>query len=426
MGLSLDRRTFALAGAATLAAGPSLGAGLRQSTTPVAPPLGDSLFADVARYSAYGPKRTGSAADHAVSRWIAEEARLAGADVELVPFGVRQFLLDRAVLIIGDQSIETLPYWFPKATPGLITRVLVDNLTQARDRIVMMSAPEGISGLRALPGLVAQAAEAGAAGLIIVSSTPSGQYFGHGQGEDCAVPTLMVGSRDLPVLQAAVASGRPVGMEIAGVVDERAQGFNVIARIGDRGPAVGVSTPTSAWTTSAGERGPGVALWLMLVRRASMRPGRWTFVASSGHELRAAGGRAFAESKAGPRPEEAALWLHLGASIATRRFVREQAGLFTPTDQAGTGARLLTNQADWIAPLTSAFGARTPFRPALADATTARGELQLYFGEGYRAVGFEGSHDFFHAPGDLPNVTSPALLEAVGHSLIQFVDGVVV
>ncbi|MEQ7154555.1 hypothetical protein [Brevundimonas aurifodinae] len=342
-----------------------------------------------------------------------------------MPFTVRQFLLDRAVLIADGHALEALPYWFPKATPGLLRRRLVADPGQARDAILLAQAPEGLAGLRALPGLVQSAAQAGAAGLVIVSSTPSGEYFGHGQGEACATPTLLVGSKDLSALQAAVASGQPIDMEIAGEVRNDAEGFNVVARVGTAGPVVGVSTPTSAWTTSAGERGPGVALWLMLLRRAAARPGRWTFVASSGHELRAAGGRAFAESGAGPKPEDTALWVHLGASIATRRFERDALGRFSPTDQPGRGARLLTNQTAWLAPLTTAFGERTPFTPVLATAATARGELQLYFGEGYRAVGFEGSHDFFHAPGDLPNVTSPALLEAVGLSLIQFIDGVV-
>ena len=48
----------------------------------------------------------------------------------------------------------------------------------------------------------------------------------------------------------------------------------------------------------------------------------------------------------------------------------------------------------------------------------AVGELQLYFGKGYPAFGFEGGHDYFHAPGDTAAVSSPQLLAAAARGIV--------
>jgi hypothetical protein len=144
------------------------------------------------------------------------------------------------------------------------------------------------------------------------------------------------------------------------------------------------------------------------------------FAAFSGHELRAAGARAFVESGAAPEPADVGAWLHLGASIATYRFVRDANGRFTSTGRPSDDARLITNTATFEPFLNEAFLGKTIFQPRLVRASAeARGELRLYFEEGYRAFGFEGAHDWMHAPGDLAFVTGPDVLEPVGRSLTE-------
>jgi hypothetical protein len=144
--------------------------------------------------------------------------------------------------------------------------------------------------------------------------------------------------------------------------------------------------------------------------------GELVVLAWSGHEMDGAALRPWIAGPEAPKPQDVRLWCHLGASIAVRRFVRRN-GAFEPTEEASTLARLLTNQPGWTGLLTETFAGRTHFRPEVVDASGARGELQLYFAKGYPAFGFEGGHDFFHAPGDLANVTSPALLGRVGEAL---------
>ena len=407
-------RRQAVAGAIAAAWGSRASAG-----TPPEPPEpldGERLFVDVARYAAAGPKRTAGAGDTAVAQWLGAAAREVGAQVALRPFAVRQFQLERTLLIVRGRQIEALPFWYPKATSGLIEAPLTEDVAAAAGRCWLVRLPPGREGLRRMPVLVQQAAAAQARALILVVQTPSGEAYGHTQASDCAVPTLIVGDRDAAVLQSAAQAADPARLEIAGRLDAHAQAFNVVARIQRPGPLHVVTTPISAWTVSGGERGPGVALWLGLLRRAAASGrGSWLFAAFSGHELDGAGSRAFLAGADAPRAAQVAGWCHLGASIANRAFRREGERSL-PLDELAFGERLLTNQAAWIAPLDHAFGPAWP-RPQLSSAETAVGELKLYFAAGYPVFGFEGGGWFFHAPSDGALSTSPQLLGQAGAGL---------
>lgn len=392
-----------------------------QSRAPIDPLSGASLYADLSTYAAFGPKRTATAEDLATSQWLAQMARATGAAVQTPAFNVSQFFVEQATLNISGQEVACFPFWFPTPTNGVVRAPLAPLERVASGQIAVAFPPAGIGGLGDMPGMVTRAASAGASALLIVTTTPSGELFGHGQGTPTALPTLLVGSKDRLILDNALAASASADVEVRGQVDPRATAMNVIARIPGQGPLVVVSTPTSAWFTAAGERGPGVALWLGLMRWAMRRPllPNMLFVAFSGHELRAAGARAFTDSGLAPNPADVALWVHLGASIATYRFARDAAATFTSTGRPSTDARLITDRQDLIPTLETAFAARTWFRPAFVEPDQARGELRLYFEKGYRAFGFEGAHDWFHAPGDLAFVSGPDLLEPVARGLVQ-------
>jgi hypothetical protein len=370
-----------------------------------------ALYPDLERYVAFGPKRTASAADHAVSRWLAQEAASMGAAVQVQPFRVRQFDLQEAALSVAGVSFETLPFWFPRPTQGVIEARLRPLEEVGEGQIAVADLPSGIDGLRAMPAAVAAAARRHAAGLILVTPTPSGHLFAHGQREACATPTLVVGVRDRIALVQGAAEGLVARLTLRGEILPEAESVNVIATMGQGERVIGVSTPTSAWLTSGGERGPGVALWLALLRRAAQTTGvRWIFAAVSGHELDAAGGRAFVASPLAPATVMA--WCHLGASIATRRFTFGPAFEPIAHEDASGAARLMTNDDALREVLTESF-ASSAHRPRLAEATESRGELRLYMERGYPTFGFEGAHAYFHTPADLAQTTSPALLSDV-------------
>ena len=102
----------------------------------------------------------------------------------------------------------------------------------------------------------------------------------------------------------------------------------MIARL-DRGRrTIMVTTPSSGWFHCAGERGPGIALWLALARWAAQRKSAvsYQFVASSGHELDGVGLREFMRREP-PRQADLLCWLHLGAGIATYDYKKTENGL---------------------------------------------------------------------------------------------------
>jgi hypothetical protein len=274
---------------------------------------------------------------------------------------------------------------------------------------------DGLIELSLLPRQLAEAARQGARAAVVMAVTPSGELFGHGLRAPPALPTMMVGAKHRERLLAAANAKAQARVLIQSQATANAQAYEVEGRL-DRGPKrIVVSTPTSAWFASAGERGPGVALFLGLARWLAGRQSAvsYTFVASSGHELYGVGKKSYLEAHA-PKPAETLAWLHLGASIAVYEFERTPDGMRS-TGRAQRGSRLLTNDDGLLGMLQSSFQGVGQFEPR--KSTDARGELALMFDAGYRAFGFEGGHAYFHAPNDLPFVTGPDILEPVGNAL---------
>src|SRR5689334_218908 len=73
----------------------------------------DSLEQRIARglqaYDAQGNHRTGTEIDNASARWLADEARRAGAHVSLEPFLVQSVDIQSCFLRIGEHRLDTIP-----------------------------------------------------------------------------------------------------------------------------------------------------------------------------------------------------------------------------------------------------------------------------------------------------------------------------
>lgn len=198
--------------------------------------------------------------------------------------------------------------------------------------------------------------------------------------------------------------------------------MNLLGRI-QRGPGpwVVVSTPTSGWFNAAGERGPGVALWLSLARAAATRHDRtnYLFVAASAHELDYLGARALLAEGVLPPPEAVRAWLHLGASIGTRDWALHD-GAVVPLEQLQPQSYAFATDA-LHEPMTHALTQVPGIKvmPVKTLPESRGGELTLYRDAGYPVAGFVGSHRYFHTPRDLPDVTSPALLAPFEKALHQ-------
>lgn len=186
--------------------------------------------------------------------------------------------------------------------------------------------------------------------------------------------------------------------------------MNVIASIGSGNRLRLVTTPISGWFGCAGERGPGVAIWLALARHLAANPvadTRFIFAAFTGHELDGTGSRDFVRRHA-PKPEEVEDWLALGAGIATYNYDFSGSA---PVNTGGLylGRFLMTNAESFVTPLTGPFAAI----PGLTPLLTANpiGEMGYFAAQGYHVWGVGGNSEFHHQPRDLPDVTGPTILE---------------
>lgn len=223
-----------------------------------------------------------------------------------------------------------------------------------------------------------------------------------------------------------------------------------------------ISTPASGWFSCGGERGPGIALLLMLARRlpdliarlrrdetvrrrshldvrsagsvglagsvgsvglaGSVRSVEVLLLATTLHELGHQGARrglALAPEQ-GFTPETTSAWLALGASIIAHAGKEKAAGGDgpPPTRPDAFLAKLDYSDAR-LGPALAAY-ASVGFSPAL-NPSDRRGELVDIVGHGYRAFGFYGEHELFHTRMDSANATSPQLLESAARPTLQAV-----
>lgn len=361
---------------------------------------GEFLFNDVKAYSALGEHRTASKVDRDTSAWLAKQIEAFGFTSKLVPFRVRQFQFDAARLTANGRSIPCFPLWFPRATGSEPVRSAMARGSM-KDRIAIARLPKGGAISPAHIAIIQPLIEADVAAIIGVTPSESGEVIALNSTADAKpwpVPILLVGPAEEMNLRGAI----EVTISIGGRDEPRAEAFETVGEIGTGKKHIVISTPSSGWFHCAGERGPGIAMWLALARWSSHRESsvRYTFVASSGHELGEWGMRHFLATQA-PRPEEVDVWLHLGASIAAR----------------GSTRRLLTNRREWLPFLSRNFGAIGDLQPELTENPV--GELAQLTKLGYRCFGIAGGHTLFHSAGDLPSTTSAAMLEPSGQALLR-------
>lgn len=385
---------------------------------------GGALYRDVVAYSGFGEHRTGGTPDHATSRWLASELERSGFKTELVPWRTRQVLDAASLLRVNGQDVESFPIWWPAQTgrdPVKVTLTPLEREGRLEGKVAL-AAVDGLPGGGALsPGnpvaaMIAQAHARGAAGFILVERTRTGEFAAlNAQDglEPKPIPCLLVGGADEARLADAASAGAPAEISILGRHVSDAVGYEVLGRIGTGPKEVIVSTPSSGWFYCAGERGPGIAIWLALARAIGRRPPpgvRFTFVASSGHELDGVGMHHFLQEIA-PKPERVKSWLHLGAGIAT--FAYDGARRL---DTVSTTRGLMTNDPALMPALERDFAGQPGLKPVLTDKPV--GEMAYMAEHGYRCWGIAGAWALHHMRSDLPErATSPEILEPTARAI---------
>jgi hypothetical protein len=348
--------------------------------TDAGPLSGVKLFEDVIAYYNLGEHRTATQVDLRTSQWLMAQLRAAGLKATSQSFGLRQFFVRQTRLTVADRSIRAFPLWFPRGTgptPINARMALFDKNSEPRSqqgKIALAKFPFDaraamVSGSGQAEVILA-AARAGASAVIAITEGSTKEIIALNSpagAEPWPIPVVLASPRDEHVLMSAARSGMQVSLLVDGEDDYNASARNVIARL-DRGKdLIVVSTPQSGWFRCAGERGPGIALFLGLARWARGRPSgaSFLFVSTSGHELGGVGMKAFQKELA-PSPDRVLCWLHLGAGIATWSWEETSAGLKLLLEP--DSRRYLMTSPDLVPLLTTAFAGLPGLTPTVGRA----------------------------------------------------------
>ncbi|MEE9253922.1 MAG: hypothetical protein V3U43_03235 [Pseudomonadales bacterium] len=391
---------------------------------------GAELYDDVVTYCELGEHRTGSEDDLETADWLYRSLRRVQVDAKRHPFELAQFFLERHRLQLGDDSLESFPLWPPCATGSPVSGRLSylsdpQALPELDGAVAVVDVPPGDSLTPTSAHTLQRVEKAGAAAILAVTPHPSGELVALNSmrsAQPWPLPILLIGTRTRDALIAAEHNAAEVTIEIFGEHERDAIAYEVVGRIA-RGPRlIVVSTSYSGWFRCAGERGPGVALWLALARWANNRntDTSFMFVASSGHELGASGIDHFMDDQA-PTYEAVASWLHLGAGIATYAYEATDDG-YLKTDESSKHCRLLTNDATMVPLLVETFSDQE-LEPVLTDAPGT--EMRMMIDRGHEVWGLAGGSAFHHSKQDLPEaITGPELLEPIARRLVRTIEAI--
>ncbi|MFT3724124.1 MAG: hypothetical protein QM773_11095 [Hyphomonadaceae bacterium] len=399
---------------------------------PVGDPfVGQKLMSDVEAYVGFGTHRSGSQGDVATSDWFAKHWKELGYAVEQPEFAVPNADTHVAKLRVGTEAFDGFAQPPLVFTPeGGVNAPLAwwdGTPSKVTGKIALVHVPREPGNPSPGPAyreIFKKCELAGAVGVVAVMSGPSGEIVAINTPVDMLLntPVLQVGEKEKARIDAAVASKQPGKLIIEGPGGFR-NAKNTIARHGEKGPWVIISTPQSGWFTCGGERGPGIAMSRALSQWAMQTnyPVRWLFVATSGHEWTDFGADLFHKSGA-PGAKDTALWFHLGASFGARAYEESNNGL-TAKDTPNLGRTLMTT-AD-VMPLAQAAFAGQPVieNPVMADKAKALGEYRLVLEEGYMtSAGFWGFNAHFHTPVDGAESTTPEIMEPIARAIARVIE----
>jgi hypothetical protein len=383
---------------------------LRGQTAPAMDPVTARIQADLERHASFGSKRSASPGDLKTAEWIAERLRTCGYKVAAHDFPA-PFLVERSVRLSTEGMSLSLYPQTPAATTiakGVIGRLaLIRTTADAANTkgkiafLVLNSARHAAlgKGNAGIGGTIQAAAAAGALGVVIVTTGPSGEAILLNAPEEqvMPVPVAIMAPKNARPFQAAAAAGAEATFILDGDATHR-NSTNLIGRL-ERGPRwIVISTPRSGWFDCVGERGTGTAVFLELAAWAVDRfPNHSIHLVNAGaHEYYFAGSHKVMDLA--PPPQSTDMWAHIGATVAAR-----------DADESGPTLRMLDTadpQRSVMATTNLNAAVAEGFRgireleraqPVRADA----GELSVFTDRGYsRCFAVLGLHRWLHTIAD--------------------------
>jgi hypothetical protein len=368
------------------------------------------IDADLRRHAGFGSKRSATEGDLATARWIADRLRTAGYRVSSHDFPA-PFLVERAVRLSSEGMTLNLYAQTPAATTGpkgVTGRlVLIRNQAEAANSkgrialLVLNSARHAALGRgnAGIGGAIRAAATAGALGVVIVTTGPSGEAVLLNAPEDqvMPVPVAIMAPKDSRPFEQAAAAGAEATFTLDGDATHR-NSTNVIGRLERGNRWIVISTPRSGWFDCVGERGTGTSVFLELADWAVARfPEHSIHLVNAGaHEYYFAGSHRVMDLA--PPPPSTSVWAHVGATVAAR-----------DADESGPVLRMLDTadpQRSLMATPNLNAAVAEGFRaiPELAQARPVRqdaGELSVFTDRGYlRCFAVLGLHRWLHTIAD--------------------------
>lgn len=418
MDLPFASRRALLGAGALLAAGPVAAAGLAAEA---------EAERILERYQGFGDKASGGAGDEASGAWLEGELRALGYAVARQPFESPAYE-GEATLAAGPARAGLIPQASVTPTPAEGIRGPLHG--GDRDGGVALLVLPHARWSTALGEIERRVRAVRGDAVVLVTTGPTGEGVALNAPADRKLfdrPVATLAPKAAGPFLAAAASGETATLNMPGRSFRR-PAWNVTATLARRPGAkwLVLSTPRSGWFGCAGERGGGLAAWLMLAGWAARAdlPVNVALVATSGHEYEYQGGELYIADVA-PKPVETTLWVHLGANVAARDW-HERGALLSALPSADP-QRFLLAHPKYVPALKAAFAGQPGLEaPYPADPQRAAGELGSILHAGYDpAIGIFGSHRFHHTRSDDLRCVSPALIPPVVAALSKVIAGAV-
>ncbi len=380
------------------------------------------LAADLRQHAEFGDKISGGAGDLRTADWIAARLKAIGFAVEQPRFNAPFFTTTRSSLAVGGDSVDLVPQPIvvPTGPEGITAPIAVmreiEDAADAQGCIALIVLPYGRWAAiwsPAIGALIKAAAQAGAKAAIIVTTGPSGEAVllnTPATAPFVALPVAILAPRNAHRFLAAARTRTPATLILDGTNDRRMT-CNVIGRL-ERGPRwLTLSTPRTGWFACVGERGTGTAAFLRLAEWLAQRFPDLSILAlnSGGHEYDFDGMHRAMD--AAPPARDTALWMHIGAALATLDYA-EIGGQLTPLPSADSN-RVLMASENIVPALAQAFAGITGLerpRKVIAGAGELSGIIQRGYGSAFAVLGV---HRWFHTRNDTLDKADASLLTPV-------------
>jgi hypothetical protein len=294
----------------------------------------NDLSLDIQRYIALGEHRVGTRSERETADWLEARLKSVGFNTMLDTFSVRTVLNPSGHIDVAGVPFKLFPQWLPPSRSlgstltGLCLPLEQDRSNEPSIRVVSQAIPFTANWTAKLDAIVQQAVEKNAAAVVMAIDHSGDGLFVCNQHsrESFPIPVTLVAKRDFQKL-ASIAKepkSQEAKLTIRGELAD-VQSINVVGYKPGVGKHIVISTPLTGWFRCGAERGPGIALWLRIAAQLSTSKRPVLLLGTGSHEVGHFGmEHVFTHAKqAPPTPDNVALWLHFGASLAATKLDAE-------------------------------------------------------------------------------------------------------